>query len=246
MRAMVIMSFIGLFFPLLTGAELTDTSLKQLETFNMDITGDSSKEKIKLNGAPFAPDSDYYAEIKAVISGNDDQQWDINYEGGYNPAIQFYDLNHNGVKDLFYQSAAGGNRGLYHYHLHTVSTNELKEVPLPEQKSIKAKFKDGFKVEIQIDHELEPETVNVNHRSSEYEQLGIYNENGKLLDSTTPIIEPISFFEPVEISDQKGYGLKSFQHISGAYHADLLGTVETLWYYEHDKWIILETKWVPS
>ena len=60
------------------------------------------------------------------------------------------------------------------------------------------------------------------------------------------MIDPIAFFEPVEISDRNGYGLKSFKQISGAYHADQLGVVETLWYYEDGKWIALQVDWKGS
>ncbi|SFD93163.1 hypothetical protein SAMN05216238_1062 [Lentibacillus persicus] len=247
MRCMaIIVIIIGLVAPLEAYAEVTATSQKQLSEFNIDLTGNSSNEKVKLNGVPFAPDSNYYTEINTIISDSKDKQWDITYEGGYNPAIKFYDLDHDGVKDIFYQSDAGGNKGLYHYHLHTFKKDQLKEIALPEQQSIQAKFVNGFKIEIQIDYEAEPITAKLNNRSSKYIKLGIYNEEGKLLDSTTPLVEPISFFEPVEVEGREGYGLKSYQHISGAYHADLIGTVETVWYYDRDKWIILETEWLPS
>ncbi|SFA92048.1 hypothetical protein SAMN04488072_103275 [Lentibacillus halodurans] len=238
---------IGLFIPVIAASEEDNQpSSQQLAEHHKDVTDDSTEETIELEGLLFAPDSDYYAEIWAAISDNDGQEWEILYEGGYEPDIQFYDLNHDGVKDIFYQSATGGNGGLHHYQLHTLKNKQLQEIPLPKQEYLHAEFKDNFQAEIQIDHEQEPNVVNIKDRSSEYVQLGIYDENGKLIDNTSPLIAPIAFFEPVEISERKGYGLKSHQQISGAYQADELGTVETLWYYENDKWIILKTEWVPA
>ncbi|MFD1361410.1 hypothetical protein [Lentibacillus salinarum] len=244
---MIVGLLTGLFTPITAAAEENnDSSPQQLKVYQEDVTGDTAKETIKLYGTSLAPDSDYYADIWATISISDEAEWEIPYEGGYEPEIQFYDLNHNDVNDLLYQSATGGSGGLYHYHLHTFEHGQLNEIPLPEQESVKGEFKDGFQVAIQIDHEQKPAIVDVSNRSSEYVRLGIYDENGKLLDKTSPMIAPIAFFEPVKISDRKGYGLKSYQQISGAYRADQLGTVETLWYYENDQWLILKTEWLPS
>ncbi|QKY69747.1 hypothetical protein [Lentibacillus sp. CBA3610] len=242
----VIGLLIGLFIPIVTEAEENTPSPQQLEKFTEDVTGNSTNETIELNGVLFAPDSNYYEEIWTTISDNDGQEWEITYEGGYEPDIQFYDLTHDGVNDMLYQSSANKSGDLYHYHLHTLKNDHFEEIPLPEQENIQADFKDDFKVDIQIDHEKEPNTVDVQNRSSEYVQLGIYDEDGNLVENTTPIIEPIAFYEPVEISERNGFAIRSYQQINGAYQADRLGTVETLWYYENEEWIILKTEWVPA
>src|SRR5699024_7919749 len=247
MRYLILVALFILLIPSATAAEEnSEPPEKQLAKYHENITGDSDIETIELKGKLIAPDSEYYAGIWAAISNQDDQEWKIPFEGGYEPQIHFYDLNHDGVKDIFYQSAAGDSGGLYHYHLHTLKNKKLEEIALPKQEFLKAEFKNNFKVEIQINHEQEPDIVDVKDRSSEYVSLGIYNEDGDLLDETPPMIAPIAYFEPVKVSERKGYGMKSYQKISGAYQADQLGTVETLWYYEKDQWIILKTEWVPS
>ncbi len=50
----------------------------------------------------------------------------------------------------------------------------------------------------------------------------------------------------MQISDSQGYGLKSSQEIYGTNKDDSLGTIETLWYFEDEKWIILQTKWAGN
>ncbi|HLR62705.1 MAG TPA: hypothetical protein VK097_09725 [Lentibacillus sp.] len=247
MRNMILAGLFALLLPVVIAAEENnEPAAQQFAEYDQKLTGDSTKELIELKGKRLAPDSDYYAEIWVSVSNKDGQEWKIPYEGGYEPELEFYDLNHDGVNDLFYQSAAGGSGDLYHYHLHTLKNDRLEEISLPKQEFIKANFKDNFKVKIQIDYEQEPSIVDVKDRSSEYVELGIYDENGRVTENTSPMIAPISFFEPVEISEDKGYGLRSRQHVSGAYQADQLGTVETLWYYEKGEWIILKTEWVPS
>ncbi|WP_373893117.1 hypothetical protein ACUL41_07100 [Virgibacillus natechei] len=217
-----------------------------IETYEADVTGDGQSEVIELKGILFSNDTNYYREVWIDITSVHDEQWTITYEGGYDPSLQFIDLDHNEVQDIFYQSATGGSGGLYNYHMHTLKNEKVGEIPSPEQLHIRGKFMNDFKVEIQLAPDSEPNIVDVSERSEEYIQLDIYNDEGKLSEATSVMIDPIAFFEPVLLSKSNGYGLKSYQQISGAYHADQLGTVETLWYYENDEWIILQTEWVPS
>ncbi|MUK90765.1 hypothetical protein GMD78_20640 [Ornithinibacillus sp. L9] len=219
---------------------------KLIESYQEDVTGDGHKEEIKLKGTLFSPESNYYRDIVAEITNHENKTWEINYGGGYDPTIQFIDFNHDKVNEIFYQSPTGGSGGLHHYKLHTLIQYNLVDIPLPKQEYVKGSFEDEFKVEINFSPTQEPTIVDVKSRSDNYIQQGIYDQKGKLLKKTSVMVDPIAFFEPVFISNSKGYGLKSYQQISGAFHADQLGTIESLWYYERDKWIILKTEWVPT
>ncbi|CDQ39262.1 MULTISPECIES: hypothetical protein [Virgibacillus] len=220
----------------------------QIKTYHADVNGDGQNEKIQLKGILFSPDSNFYREIWTEITNKQKEGWKINYAGGgYDPTLQMIDLNHDNKKDIFYQSATGGSGGLYNYQLNTISQGQLKENPLPEQAYLSGTFEDNFNVIIKLTPTDKPITIDVQNRAEDYIRLGIYDKNGNLLESHKSVmIDPIAFFEPVLISKSKGYGLKSYQQISGAYHADRLGTVETTWYYENGEWIILQTKWIPS
>jgi len=240
--------FLFLMLPLnaVTAAEDSTSEAKIIETYEEDVTGDGVDEVIKLKGTLFSSDSNYWNHVWAEVASNDDETWEITYEGGYEPNLQFIDLNHDNSKDILYQSATGGSGGLYNYQLNSLSGGELTEIPLPIQDYLTGEFTEQFTVLIQLTPYQEPIHVDVSDRAEDYIRLGIYNENGDLLEATSVMIDPIAFFEPVRISEEKGYGLKSYQQISGAYHADGLGTVESLWYFEDGKWTILQTEWVPS
>ncbi|MFD1040164.1 hypothetical protein ACFQ3N_17465 [Virgibacillus byunsanensis] len=217
-----------------------------IETYQEDITGDGQKDDIKLEGILFSPDTTYYRSLWVDITTSRKSEWTINYEGGYDPSIQFIDLNHDDVNDIFFQSATGGSGGLYNYYLHTLANEKVKEIPLPEPDFIKGQFIDDFKAELTIAPGEKPLILNLEEKASEYIQLDIYNKKGRLMEETSLMIDPIAFFEPISISKSKGYGLKSYQQVSGAYHADQLGTIETLWYFEDDIWTNVKTQWVPA
>jgi|SRR5690625_3128370 len=218
----------------------------EIDSLNEDVTGDGQNEKIVLKGTPFSAESNYYRDVWAEITNELDESWEIFYEGGYEPSLQLVDLNDDGIKDLFYQSASGGSGGLHHYQLSTLRNNELNEIPLPVQEYLEGAFDDSFIVIFRLSPSHKPTEIDVSNRAEEYTRLGIYDEEGKLLEQKSVLIDPIAFFESKLISKSKGYGLKSYQQINGAYHSDQLGTVETLWYFENGEWIILQTEWIPA
>jgi hypothetical protein len=239
----ILFSMILLTAPSVIAQEIPETV--ELESFEADVTGDGQDEKIILKGTPFSADSSYYQDVWAEITNELDESWTISYEGGYEPSLQLVDLNGDGIKDIFYQSATGGSGGLHHYQLSTLRNSELNEIALPEQEYLEGAFEENFTVIFRLSPSHKPIEIDVSDRASDYIRLGIYDEEGNLLEPNSVMIDPIAFYEPLLISKSKGYGLKSYQQISGAYHADQLGTVETLWYYENGEWIILQTEWVP-
>lgn len=216
-----------------------------IKEYEEDVTGDGIKETILLYGTLLSHDSAYYRDIYAVVETKSNQKWKIQYKGGYEPEIEFYDLTHNGINNMLFQSATGDSGGLYHYSLHTIEGNKVKEIDLPSQ-IVHGQFINDFQTKLIITPRTKPIILDLKDRAEEYIRLNIYNEKGQLLKNKSLMIDPITFFESILISKSKGYGLKSYQQINGAYHADLLGTVETIWYYENKKWIILQTEWKPA
>ncbi|MFA1822034.1 hypothetical protein ACDX78_17920 [Virgibacillus oceani] len=231
-------------FQSLIAQKIPDTV--EIDSFETDVTGDGQDEEIILKGVPFSSDSSYYQDVWADVTNELGESWTITYEGGYEPSLQLVDLNGDGIKDIFYQSATGGSGGLYHYQLSTLRNSELNEIPLPVQEYLEGAFDDNFTVIFRLSPSHKPTEIDVSDRTEEYIRLGIYDEDGNLLEQKSLVIDPIAFYEPFLISKSKGYGLKSYQQISGAYHADQLGTVETLWYFENGAWIILQTEWIPT
>ncbi len=217
----------------------------QISVFNEDLTGDGKKESIALKGIQFSNESTFLKDIWANIEMNN-QRWKISYDGGYKPVLQFMDLNHDKVYDVFYKSSKKVNGNAYHHQLNTLKNGTLKKIPLPTQRYIKVQFADNFQIQVQLSPNEKAVTTSFKKRASEYIQHGIYTKNGELLADATVNEEPIASYNPVFISKQKGYGLKSRQPIKGISKDDTLGTIDTLWYFENGKWVILKTKWNPA
>lgn len=228
--------------------DLDNLEQVHISTYEEDLTNDDLKESIVLNGELLSVESDFYQKLSIDILKFDSKKWTLQFTGGYRPTVQFLDLNHNGSNDLFYQSAQTDQDGPYDQHLYTFIHQKPIEIPLPKHHYMEGVFLDNFRIQIQFSpldkHKLI--TLHIDDHAEKYSKLGIYNLQGKLLETRQVIIDSIFFYDPVQIGTKNGYGLKSYQHVYGANHYDLLGTIETLWYYENDRWINLQTDWVSS
>lgn len=215
-----------------------------INSYEEDITGDGLREYFKLQGTLLSNKSNYYRDVWLNISSPFAKQWKISFNGGYDPSIQLIDLNQDNVFDLFYQIAKDEKKQQYDYQLYSLKNGDIHQIPLPEHHYIQGEFLRDFKISLQMNPKSKPIMIDVANKKNKYMKENIYDEDGKLIEKKRIIIHPISHLEPILISESKGYGLKSSQPISGLNDNDLLGRVETLWYFKNDKWIILTSDWV--
>lgn len=213
-----------------------------LTIYDKDVTGDQKKDQITLWAEPFEPGALYYKKVWAEIKTAEGKDFRIDYEGGYEPQIQFPDLNHDGVKDLLQSSATGGSGGLYNYSLYTLADNSKKDIGMPPALSIEAHFDNDYKGVITFNDTNESFTVDLSDRKNDYERLGIF-QDGKLNEPMEMMVIPYAMFKPVKIKGKEGLGLMGVQRISGAYQADAIGNVFSYWYYENEKWNLTDMKW---
>lgn len=241
--ALILFPFTLLFFSL--EGSVYATELEQpvlISEYKEDITGNGLKETIKLKGNLLSPTSNYYHSVWIEIISQDANKWTIAYEGGYEPNISFIDMKNNDGKSILFQSNTQENEYTY-YRLHTMKNEILQEDQLPRQHFISGSFNEDFIVDLKISPFKSPIKIHVEDRANDYIEKNIYNVNGDLLIDQEVITNSSLHYEPIFISDTNGYGLKSFQPIGGINHEDILGQIETLWYFENDQWVILHSKW---
>ncbi|MBS4195475.1 FG-GAP repeat domain-containing protein [Lederbergia citri] len=219
---------------------------KTILEYHHDVTGDGQPEKITVYGTPLKDNKDYYYEVWAEVEGKGISKIQINYEGGFEPKLEFADLNHDGVDDILFSSATGGSGGIYNYALHTVKDGKIYEIPLPEPLSIESSFQNNFKAIMTIPGMKNPIHLDLSSRKEDYIKLGLYQKNGMLNEPNELMIDPIAYFKIVKIKGKEGYGLKSYRQVSGAVHADVIGIVEVRSYYENGKWNMIDVQWKPT
>jgi hypothetical protein len=215
-----------------------------INTYQADVTGDGLLEDIDLMGIPFSQNGDYYHNVWAEVrsKNQDNERWKINYGDSYEPHIQFMDANHDNVQDILYQSSTN-KKNLSKQKLHTFASNKLVEISLPKLNYVSGKFTDDYRADLKITPNTKPIQINLQKHSDVYTQFGIYNQNGKLKKTKSLFLNAPHFYEPVKLTDNKGYGLRSYKKVYGISNKDHLGTIESLWYYSDGKWIVLQSEW---
>lgn len=211
-----------------------------IAVYHEDVTGDDSKDTITLYGVHYE-DTPFFKEVWAIVETKN-KDFRIDYQPGFEPELSFSDLTHDGILDIYYSSATGGSGGLYNTSLHTIVNDELVEIALPTME-VTGEFKNKFKVEINIEG-LEKIELDVSRRKADYLRLKIYNKKGKLLAKRELMIDPIAFYEIIDIDGKAG--LKSYQQISGAYHADGIGVIEASWLYDNNKWNLVNVEFITK
>ncbi|HEY4554646.1 MAG TPA: hypothetical protein VIG80_15740 [Bacillaceae bacterium] len=243
MRNFLFMLFISVLGSTLSVSATSASAQEALLEYRHDVTGDGKPEKIIVYGIPFDDNAAFYKEIWAEIELPDARPLRIDYEGGYEPTLEFADLNHDGVDDILYSSATGGSGGLYNSALHTAINAEIQEIPLPESFPIEGAFQNEFKASLKIPGIRKPIILDLSDRKADYIASGVYMKNGQLNEPRELMVDPIAFFKIEKVRGKAG--LRSFQQISGAYHADRLGTVEALWVYKKGVWVPKKVTWKP-
>lgn len=232
--------------PVSFSQENVETDDSFINSFEEDITGDGFREYFKLQGALLSNKSNYYRSVWLNITSPFQKYWKISLSGGYEPTIQLIDFNHDHIFDLFYKVARDENKLQYHHQLYTLRNGEVKQISLPVHKYLAGEFKDAFIINIRLHPNDKPITIDVSKKKEQYIDKQFYRKDGELLQKKGVAILPISSMEPVLISESKGYGLQTIQSIGGMNEDDLLGTIETLWYFKDEQWIVLRSKWTEQ
>jgi hypothetical protein len=243
---LALMAFLFLSLNAITGAYALEDKggLLTLLHEESDISGDGKNDIVTITGIPYEEGISYLKEIFLHVTVSDGKTYKIDLKSGFDPTIDFIDLNHDGVLDLFISIPTGGSGGLSNYFLYTLANDQLTDIGIPDSLTITSQFQDGYKATMNIENTGEIYTFDLKSRKKDYNRLGLYHK-GKLNEPTELMVDPYSLLKPKKLKNDQ-YGLKGIQQISGAYHADGIAFVESKWFYENGKWNIVSTKVLES
>lgn len=209
-------------------------------TYYTDVTGDSKKDSIYLVERREQPESSYVLAVRVVVNGVS-YNLDPGFYSGYSPAVAFYDLNGDGVNDIYISMGTGGSSGASLYYAFTIKSGKFMELLGAKQGTGGAvtpsmKFLDGYNVSIAIPEYNLNMVIDVSSNKQYYEDGGFY-VNGKVKDSgIVPVIDPYVSLEPQDVDLDGQSELVGVQYAWGFWHADTLFELRTLLKYRQDKW----------
>jgi hypothetical protein len=209
----------------------------------MDVTGDSKKDMIQLKGEPYDKENGYMKNLSLEVLTANDKTFHIDLEGGIEPTINFSDLNHDGVKDVFVTIPTGGSGGISNHYLYSFKDLVKTNLTVPKPLLINGQFVNGYKAKILIEATKETIIFDLIERKESYDQIGLY-QNGKLNEPTELMVNQYGALTPILTKGEK-LGLKGVQRISGAANADSIANVESIWFYDDGGWKLTGTKIKP-
>ena len=214
----------------------TVTNQKLVATAVGDVTGDGFPDWIYLTGT-IQSDSPFITDIMLIITNsqhNTYQTFSLPENEGYNPTIWLGDLTDNGIKDIFITIDSGGSGGIIFAYVFSYIDGEFENIfdsiQFNEQHPYTVQYLDYYQAEVTSKSPSKRYILDLQYKGKEYINE-IYNSNGTLKEPIDGWVDPISGLYPIDLARNGKYNLLAMQSIAGRYHADGLGYVENLLYW---------------
>lgn len=212
-------------------------SLKHIFTqTEADVNGDGVKEYISLTGISDLTLSGLYVDNICLevydSKTNKVKQIPVSENNsGYTPTLVVADLNNDKAEELLISIPSGGSGGMKSYSLISLKDNKVTNLLDQEKFSYgleyDVKFKDGFKVDVNIKENNKTYSLDISSMKDAYIGFNIYKKNGKLIQNTSGMRNPLSNVEVKAVPGK--YQLISSQRVIGTSNAETLGYVQGAW-----------------
>lgn len=207
-----------------------------------DVNGDGVLDNIYLVGTkPSGMDSPMVGDITLVIQDGVTHRYTsipLKINAGYNPTIFLGDFTGDRVNDILISIDSGGSGAIGYYYIYSFLNNVPRKLfdfeKFNSEYEYSVNYKDNYCVEVISKKLKERYIIDIRYKGQEYLSK-IYDKNGKLKKSIEGWVDPISGLYPVDFDRNGVYQLYMFQRISGQYHADALGYVQTALEWNKDK-----------
>jgi hypothetical protein len=212
-----------------------------------DVNGDGIKDGVILIGTREGGlINTYVKNINIVVKDGKTSAYKKFMPGqidsGYEPKLYLGDFNRDKIPDIFTTIATGGSGGTSMYSITAFRDNKItylfNQVEFSQGLKFDIQFKDKFKVDVTNKETGKRFKLDVSDRKTDYVELKVYNDNGKLLNLVTGAANPISLLQPVNKDTDGSLELYSVQRLTGIANADTIGYAAATWRYEENKFVL--------
>jgi hypothetical protein len=210
-----------------------------------DVNGDNVLDYVYLTGTR-TPNSGFIQDIILNIKDGKTgikQSAKLVSDAGYNPALFLGDFTGDKVNDIFVSIASGGSGGIMFYYLFSDIGNKMQMLfnydDYNNKYSYRVEFKDNYQVMVK---NLELGTkyiIDITYKDKDYLNE-IYKPNGELKKPIEGWVDPLSGLYPIDFDSNGIYELLGYQSISGRYHADSLGYVQSVLKWNGKKFYLMD------
>ena len=183
-------------------------------------------------------------ELMLIIkSENERKEFDLDDFSGYEPEIEIKDFTGDHNKEIFLRAATGGSSGIYNHLILAYdgkSFNKLFDKDNNRGIVVNGYFGRDFTAHLffeELDKEVD---LDISENKGSYIEKNIYNTDGNMVlrNLIRPYSNPFSLLEAIDYDGDNVYELRGIQRIVGAYNADTISEIESIWSYNSGKWVI--------
>ncbi|MGG0656036.1 hypothetical protein [Rummeliibacillus pycnus] len=209
-----------------------------------DVTGDGTIDTVYLTGTKQA-DSPYWQNIHLVIfqpSKNTYEKIPLkeNEDSGYNPTIFLGDFTGNHVQDILITIDTGGSGGTIYAYIYSYINGRTHLIfdgeTYQQQSHYTVNYEDFYKVGVISSSPKKRYILDIRYKGKEY-LSEIYNPDGTLKAPITGWVDPLGGLYPIDFDRNGTYELLAFQKIAGRYHADGLGYVQNVLFWDGKQFV---------
>ncbi len=225
----------------------SDSGYEVIESGEADVLGRGTPQQVQLLGKKVGFGTAFYKDVylnvmegEAIISSLPLDQMSGYY--GVRKALFFGDFTGDQVPEVFVSLPTGGSGGLINYRLVTWQDGQgLLLFSAAQNRGLACTLTSANDWRLQVRTEQGGATLFLDGavRRAEYRRLGYFDEQGNVLKPLPAFVAPFGWLEPEDRDGDGHYLLRGWQQLSGAYRADQLGWIESLWRYENGTWNIL-------
>ncbi|WP_079525911.1 spore coat protein [Halobacillus hunanensis] len=198
-----------------------------------DVNGDGIPDRVYLIGQQPDNTSPFVTDITLVIQdGRTNASYSIalGSNAGYQPTLFLGDFTGDHVDDILVRIQSGGSGGYSYYYMYSFLNNQARELfdyeAFNDYFVFDVIYRDNYKVDV-INRTLNLTfTIDIQNKGEDY-LSEIYNSDGTLKEPIEGWVSGLNVLSPVDFDGDGVYELFAFQEISGRYHADGLGLVQT-------------------
>ncbi len=150
------------------------------------------------------------------------------------------DFTGDKVKDIMISADTGGSGGIVDNRIVTAKGGKINIIFDEDDNAglvLSGKFTDGFKTDMIMTKLNKVFTIDLSAFKDGYIIEGIYGSNGKLMKPVELWADGFYLLQPVDYTGDGTYYLRGIRSISGAYHANRISNMESLWKYSDGKWV---------
>jgi len=210
-----------------------------------DVNGDNIRDYVYLTGTR-TPNSGYIQNITLVIRDGRTgikQKARLQSDSGYSPTVTLQDFTGDKIKDIMVGIASGGSGGIMFYYIFSDVNNRLFQMFDYEEYNgrynYEVKYEDHYKVTVKNREREVSFIIDISNRGREYLDE-IYTPQEILKQPIEGWVDPLGGLYPVDFDGNGIYELLGYQGISGRYHADSLGYVQSVLKWNGKKFYLTE------